>query len=343
MPLKDWPDADKAMWRDLFTSAGPLDDRGGLAHVRETTQESLRPRYGRWLRWLSMADPMALDLEPAERATLDRLKAWLGALEHTKPMSRLAFIDGVLRVLSAAAPEKDWSAQTRLRKRLKHAAGTGDRRRKEGRVASSAVLLAAGLRLAETHSAEAQTPLSQMMRLRDGVMVALLAVLPLRLRSFAGLELGRSIHVNADSIDITLSEADTKKGVAWEAKVPDAVEPVLRRYITEARPFLMDRGGQRHAILWVGERGKIIGSAYISARIGGLTERLIGTNVTAHLFRDAAATTLARLSPDAAKLIRPVLAHTGFGTAERHYIHAQTIDAGRNYAAVLQTLKDETR
>jgi integrase len=58
-----------------------------------------------------------------------------------------------------------------------------------------------------------------------------------------------------------------------------------------------------------------------------------------HLFRDAAATTLARILPESARLIRPVLAHSGFQTAERHYIHAQTIEAGRDYAAVVQRLK----
>ncbi len=51
------------------------------------------------------------------------------------------------------------------------------------------------------------------------------------------------------------------------------------------------------------------------------------------------ATALTRLSPESARLIRPVLAHSGFRTAEQHYIHAQTIDAGRDYAAVVQRLK----
>ena len=64
-----------------------------------------------------------------------------------------------------------------------------------------------------------------------------------------------------------------------------------------------------------------------------------GQYCSAHLFRDAAATTLARISPESARLIRPVLAHSGSRTAERHYIHAQTIEAGRDYVAVVQRLK----
>ena len=60
-----------------------------------------------------------------------------------------------------------------------------------------------------------------------------------------------------------------------------------------------------------------------------------------HSFRDAAATTSSRASSDAARLIRPVLAHATYATAERHYIHAQGIEAGRDYAALLARLKEE--
>lgn len=69
---------------------------------------------------------------------------------------------------------------------------------------------------------------------------------------------------------------------------------------------------------------------------------MIGTGgeyFSAHYTDNAAATSLARISPESARLIGPVLAHSGFRTAERHYIHAQTIEAGRDYAAVVQRLK----
>ena len=62
-----------------------------------------------------------------------------------------------------------------------------------------------------------------------------------------------------------------------------------------------------------------------------------------HFFRDAAATTLAQISPESARLIRPILAHSGFGTAERHYIHAGSIEAGRDYAAVIRRMKGDRR
>jgi hypothetical protein len=133
----------------------------------------------------------------------------------------------------------------------------------------------------------------------------------------------------------------TKTGVQWEAIVPPQAEPVLRRYIEDVRPFLIARGHLTHNVLWVGKKGEIIGQIYIGTRIGTLTKNLTGQRVPPHFFRDAAATTLARMSPESARLIPPVLAHSGFRTAERHYIHAQTIDAGRDYASLLRRLKGD--
>ncbi|MGR3702786.1 MAG: tyrosine-type recombinase/integrase [Paracoccaceae bacterium] len=339
LPRNAWPDADRVMWEALFTEGGPLDDHGALAHLRQTSETTLEIRYARWMKWLETTDPDALAEPPATRATLRRLQLWLNELAHTKSMSQLMFVDGVLRVLGAADPDGDWTMQLRLLKGLKRAAGRGDPARKQGRVLSSAVLLKAGLAHACVEPVTVPNALKRMIRQRDGVMIALLALLPIRRRAFCELALGQSVHVTDEQIIISLSEDMTKTGVAWEAAVPDQVAPALRRYITDVRPALLARGGARHDILWVGKRGEIMGQDYIGSRIGDVTLKLTGKRIPPHFFRDAAATTLARISPESARLIGPVLAHSGSRTAARHYIHAQTIEAGRDYAALVQRLK----
>jgi integrase len=338
-PRNEWPIADQKMWEALCRDAGPLDQPGDLAHLRGTSRATLEIRYGRWMQWLAAEEPEALSFPPGDRATLLRLQAWLVDLAHTAPMSRLMFVDGVLRVLQGVEPERDWKAQRRLLASLKRAAGRGDPKRKQGRVLSSGVLLKAGLELAGRMADEASTPLNAMMKRRDGTMIALLSLLPMRRRSFCGLTLGQSILVGDSGILICLSEEMTKTGVPWEVAVPPQVEPLLRRYISEVRPALMARGHRRHDRLWVCKKGEMFEENYLGQRIGALTLSLTGKRIPPHFFRDAAATTLARMSPEAARLIRPVLAHSGFKTAERHYIHAQTIEAGRNYADVVRKLK----
>ncbi|WP_299365351.1 tyrosine-type recombinase/integrase [uncultured Paracoccus sp.] len=331
------------MWARLVSQGGPLDERGGLAHVRTTTLLSLRTHYRHWLRWLQIADPEALQAAPEARPTVARLTAWLDDLAHTRPMTRLSYVQALLRVVSAHAPEQDWSGQYRLCAWLKHEAGRGDPSRKSGRILASEQLLSAGLTHAGTYADAGTTELERMKRRRDGTIVALLAIMPIRARSLAGLRLDRSIIFSADAVIIALDEALTKTGSVWESAVGAPVDALLRAYAEQVRPWLLARGGQQHDAFWVGKQGQPLTQGGVAHRIRTVTQARIGTAIPPHFFRDAAATTLARTSPDSARLIRSVLGHSGFRTAERHYNHAQTIDAGRNHASLIETLKGGRR
>ena len=161
-PRHKWPAVDQRMWEVLCRDAGPLDQPGDLAHLRGTSRATLEIRYGRWMQWLATTDSDALSLPPADRATLPRLQDWLADLVHTAPMSRLMFVDGVLRVLKGFQPERDWKPQSRLLASLKRSAGLGDPKRKQGRVLSSSVLLLAGRNLAGPMADQASTPLNAM-------------------------------------------------------------------------------------------------------------------------------------------------------------------------------------
>ncbi|MGB3626835.1 MAG: tyrosine-type recombinase/integrase, partial [Henriciella sp.] len=226
-----------------------------------------------------------------------------------------------------------------LKSRLKHAAGRGDPSRKQGRILSTLSLLDAATMLGDEARMWPEGSLFRATGLRDAAMVALLALLPMRRRALASLRLGESILVGDDRITVALSGALTKTGVPWEADVPPQSDPFLRAYLAEARPVLAARGRGKDTSLWLDRTGKRMSENYLGSRIGGATLRMTGVRVPPHFFRDSAATTLVRISPEAAKLISSVLGHKGPGTAERHYIHAQSIEAGRDYAALIASRK----
>ena len=343
LPFNQWPAADQALWESLFIEGDPLDDEGPLVHLRQTTRQTLLLRYGRWLKWLGDTRPDLLAHDPRDRPTLEHLKDWLRALEHTAAMTRLMFVDAVLRIMTAAAPDRDWSAQTQLKSRLKHVAGRGDPARKRGRILSSLQLLDAATMLADEARMWPEGAPYRATGLRDAAMVALLTFLPMRRRSLTSLRLGESILVTDDRITIALSGDLTKTGVPWEADVPPQSAPFLRAYLAEARPVLAGRGAGDDDNLWLDQGGKGMSYDYIGPRIGGATLRMTGVRVPPHFFRDAAATTLTRISPQAARLIPSVLGHKGSGTAERHYNHAQTIEAGRDYATLIAKSKRKIR
>lgn len=255
LPRHEWPPTDRALWDRIFREGDLLDDQGPLAHLRLTSRETLANGYGRWLAWLRDTQPDALKDPPATRVTLERLEAWLTDLAHTAPMSRLFFVDRVLRVMQVGFPDQNWSRHKQLQLHLKRRA-----------------------------------------------------------------EL-------------------TKTGVPWESVVPEPVLPSLHRYLTEARPLLLVRGPGGYPDFWIDRNGLPLSYGMIAVAVANATEAMLGIRGPPHFFRDAAATTLARGSPQAAAQIRPVLAHTSSKTAERYYNHATTLEAGRDYAAVVAKSK----
>lgn len=339
MPMHKWPAADQALWATLIKPGSPFDNHGALAHLRATSREILATRYGRWLEWLQRSDPDALLEPPVQRATIDRLRAWLAALDHTAKMSQLMFVDGVYRVVTAAAPDMDWSRHKRLLAVLKRLAKGGTPERKRGRILSSRVLLKAGLDLAGRQAQATQNALQRALKQRDGTMVAFLAMMPIRLRALHELSLGKSVYVSPERITIDLSADMTKTGVPWEADISEPAATIFRKYLTEARPFLMARGQQVHDRLWVEKKGAPMQKSTLRLRIAETTHKQTGIRIPPHFFRDSAATTLARENTVASRLIRPILAHSGFETAEKHYIQAKMLDAGRAFTALLQKKK----
>ena len=341
LPFAGWPAADQRMWLDLTQHGGPFDDYGALATVRETSRRIYQSAYGRWLEWLRVNLPEILAEQPATRATLARLQAWLGDAAALSPTSRTMYFTGALRVLRAAFPNADWSRHSRVGQRLAQAAGRGDPARKRGRILSSRVLLEAGLRLASPEAEAATTPLGRAKAQRDGAMVALLAMMPLRHRAFTGLRIGVSLIISDTALTVVLSEDLTKTGTPWEAEVIDPAGGVLRRYLAEARPFFMARTSHKHDFLWVGNMGEPMSYSYIGKKIPDITRRLTGVSIPQHFFRDSAATTMARESPKAASMIAPILGQSESRTAERHYIQAGSIEVGREHARLLRKLKEK--
>lgn len=205
LPFDAWPDSDKRMWQALFHRGGLLDDAGALSHLRLTTQEMLCKHYARWIGWLGKADPAALLPPPPQRLTAGRLAAWLEDMAHTSPITQHMFVKSTLWVLSSADPDQDWSVLDHAIRWLDYRAKNHQSHRKDGRVLSSTVLFEAGLRYAGPDADAASTPLKAAKFRRDGAMVALLTMMPMRRRSFIELDLEKSFEVANDHITIRLS------------------------------------------------------------------------------------------------------------------------------------------
>ena len=174
---------------------------------------------------------------------------------------------------------------------------------------------------------------------RDGLLIAFLSLVPLRRRNIAGLRIGRNmIDVNGTwliALDATQTKTDAPFEIAW----PEELAAPLAAYLSIHRPHLSSLVGRWSkpidGALWVSSDGSPMTEMAIYDCIRKHTREAFGVAINPHLFRDAAATTLAIADPENVRVAAPLLGHRTFTTTERYYQQAKSFEAHRQYIAAL--------
>jgi len=167
-------------------------------------------------------------------------------------------------------------------------------------------------------------------------MLALMAARPLRLKNFAGLELGRHFTPTQNNwlIAIPAEEIKTKQPIAFY--VPEMLLPWLERYLSEVR--VLFPGAAESTRVWMGKDGVLTDQRSLGDRITKLTRRLFGTSINPHLLRDCAASSLANDSVEMAQAAPALLGHRHRSTTEKYYIQADNLAASRALGALLENI-----
>jgi integrase/recombinase XerD len=336
-PPDEWPADDRDRWLAALTLGDLFDDLGARAGHSEVSNRNAAYGYGRWLTFLERRGWLDAASSPAERITPVRVNAYIADLEtHNSTQTVLNRLQELHAVAVVMDPDRDWSWIHRLHShvRIRHRPA----RPKSARLVPVWELSNLGISL--TVAAEQEgTACRRAMVFRDGLIIAMLAARPLRLRNLTGLELDRTLvlHGNQWWIQIPAAETKTKKeiGVPW----PDSLVPALETYLTRHRPVLasMRRGSARPAgqALWVSTAGSPMDQRTIYATIVGRTRDGLGRPINPQLFRDCAVTSIAVEAPDDIGIVSPLLGHQSSATAEKYYNQARGIEAARRLQNVV--------
>jgi site-specific recombinase XerD len=177
---------------------------------------------------------------------------------------------------------------------------------------------------------------------RDGLMIALLAHRPIRMRNLAALTLGRHLVEEGHMWWLVIRAEETKTGRPYEAPFPEVLLPNWQRYLDTHRPVLLR--GERGCMpaptdaVWVSEVGTQLVIGALARRITQHTRAAFGASLPPHWFRDAAATTIAIEAPRHVRDAHLVLGHASLNTTERHYNQARSLEASRRHAALMARL-----
>lgn len=330
MAFKVWSAADQRAWRTAINDGDVFDGRGPAAHWSNGTRRSTIHGYGRWLGFLASNDPHAHDLAPIDQITRIRIAAYIRILEmENGPAGLWNYIKHLYDAVRVMDPSQDWSWLKAVERQL---ARKVQPRRKRHRMVDSTVLYGLGHRLMDEASAM-PVDVDAALRFRDGLMIALLAVIPLRRRNLAMIRIGRHLVVEGERYLLVFRAEETKNRQPIDFEVPDKLAPFIKRYLAIRRHI---PGARDHSGLWASAKGCPLTDSGIYDRVCHHTRDAFGFAVNLHLFRACATSTIAMRDPEQVLVARDLLGHSSFRTTERFYIQARQIDAGRRYHDILQ-------
>ena len=336
IPLHEWPEADRLSWQAACRKGLRLKPGGRASHLGDVSREDYERRYGAFLGFLQRQNLLAGEVIAAAHVTQSNVDAYLADLKsRVSSVTTYNCIAKLKRIARLIAPEADFSWLAEIENDL---ACVMEPRSKFERFVFTQVLVEAGLRRIAEAQEPGKDPLSSAREVRNGLMIALLALRPIRLKNFAALELGTTFKKQHDSWWILLSAKATKNRRADEGRVQELLYPAIDLYLGQSRPVLLSKGVESNA-LWISSTtGRALTKKNLGTLISKITLETVGVNVSPHLFRMAGASTSALLAGDLPHLGSALLGHIDPRLTEEHYRRVSSINASMTYSAIVRTL-----
>ena len=255
-------------------------------------------------------------------------------------------IGALTSAIRALAPTTDWAWLSRRATRLKLRAKPS--RDKRHAMQHTIDLYRFGMKVMDTAAAVAAGQVAAAQRYQAGLIIALLAARPLRIRNFQALTIGGSLRWDQTRYWLTFGIEETKMQTAIDEPLPDDLHPYLEAFLKTWRPVLLRQarkfgGVPTHRRLWVDIYGKPMDEFTLRSLIERYTRKEFGTAVWPHLFRDCLLTSVAVDQPDLVRMSTTLLGHASTRTGEQHYNQARMIDASRRRSATAALCREPRR
>jgi hypothetical protein len=248
LPVDEWPNPDRRSWEDACRPGSRFKPGGSASHMAKVTRDDLARRYGAFLGFLQRTGRLKMRADAAAQVTSANVEAYLQDLTpRVRSVTVYTYIYGLRRAAKLLAPGSDFSWLGEIEKDL---ALMMEPRSKLNRLVFTERLMEAGLTLFVEAIEFTKNDLARAVGVRNGLMIALLAVCPIRLKNFAGLEIGVTLKEIHGSWWITLPSSSTKSRRADERRVPECLNRCIEFYLTHSRPFLLRSRSASNA-LWI--------------------------------------------------------------------------------------------
>jgi integrase/recombinase XerD len=342
LPINEWPEADREAFRAAYEPGDVFDETAGPgAHLAEGTRTWIRFTYRRWLGFLKENYPDDFSMPPAKRITSGRVRAFIEHLSAEMRPTSVAIT--VCRLYTAArliAPTAEWAWLRSVKSRLESLARPQDR---FDRLVPPVHTLDFGIELMDVALTlpPSDGHKQREIQYRDGLLLALRTIWPIRRRGLAALTVSRHLEFDDAGVNILLYPSDAKEKRAESVRVPEQLLPYLMRYLKEIRPVLLGRSC--HDGFWASYQGRPLDAGRLYDIVRARVLAKFGKDMCLHDFRRAAATFLAMDAPEMIGLIPGVLQHASPDVGDQHYNLSRSMQAGRRFAAHLANARKRLR
>jgi integrase len=316
--------------------------RGGAAsHLALVSQADNANRYGLYLDFLQRNGRLDLAMGAVTLVTADNVTEFIAELQdRVRSVTVWNSVYKLRRAAQLIAPDGDFGWLAEIEKDI---ALIMVPRSKADRLVLVEPLVEAGLVLIKEAEMFGETPMARAVGVRNGLLIVLLALHPIRIKNFAALTIAESF-VNVDGRWwLYVPADDTKSNLVDQRQVPEFITNVVGTYINTHRTVLT-RGDAAQRGLWISSTtGQKMTAKNLGTLISKLTRETIGVDVSPHLFRTAAASTAAVYGGKLPHLASALLGHRDARVTEEHYNRATSFEDGDAYASITETYRSRAK
>src|SRR5258707_8943656 len=338
LPIAEWAASDRLGWAQACQPAQRLRRGGAASHLAPASRNDIANRYGLYLDFLQRNGRLDPAMGGTALVTPDNVNAFIAELQaRVRSVTVWNSVYKLRRAAQLIAPGADFGWLTEIEKDI---ALVIMPRSKTDRLVLTERLFEAGLTLIREAEMFSKTALARAVGVRNGLLIALLALHPIRIKNFAALAIADTfININGRWW-LHIASEDTKSRRVDERQVPEFITDLVDSYINTHRAVLC-RDEAENLALWVASTtGRQLTTKNLGTLISKLTRETIGVDVSPHLFRTAGASTAAVYGGDHPHLASALLNHRDPRVTEEHYNRATTFSAGDEYALITQFYRE---
>jgi integrase/recombinase XerD len=339
LPFQNWPAGDRIRWESAFITGDRFDENGPGAHLAESTRRVWRESYARFLGFISTHRQDLVHLPP--NARIDRLVvadyvAW--RRKSCGDVTVAIDLDHLRGALKLICPGVDWSWLLTITKRI---AAAAPRRHPKYHLVTSDRLYALGLELMDSALTDAnaakQISKAHAFQYRDGLIIALRALIPMRSRTVVAMRIGSHLVKTGELWGLDIPATDTKNKRPLDYPIPGELSVRIDLYLERFRSRIS--GAERHTGVWASNQGRPMCAVAIYDAVRWRTKKAFGFAVNLHRFRHAAASFWSIRDPANVLGAKDLLGHASLSITEKHYIMAQSRLAGRVLARAVDAAR----